>query len=315
MNTLFVVIPFSQANKRIDVVLSYLLADYSRSKITTWIRKGWVQSEDNKVLKPKDKVLGGEYLSVKIEQEVTNKWQGENIPLDIVYQDDDILIVNKPAGLVTHPGSGNGNGTLANALLFYDKNLEFVDRAGIVHRLDKDTSGLLVVARNEKARQSLIKQLQEHTVHREYLALVYGHMISGGTIDEPIGRDGRDRTKQTLKEGGKDAVTHIRVVERFDNHTLVKAVLETGRTHQIRVHLSATGYPLIGDFVYSGRVRFPKGADENLKEALKEFSRQALHAKKLSLKHPSTEEKMSWKVPMPKDMLDLLEVLQTYDEF
>lgn len=314
MNTLFVIIPLSQANNRIDVALAYLLKEYSRSKITAWIKKGWVQFED-KALKPKDKVVGGEFLTIKIEQEATNKWQGEDIPLDIIYQDEDILIVNKPAGLVTHPGAGNGTGTLANALLFYDKNLEFVDRVGIVHRLDKETSGLLVVARNDKARQHLIAQLQEHTAYREYVAVVYGHMISGGTIDAPIGRDGRDRTKQAIKEGGKDATTNIRVIERFKSHTLVKAVLETGRTHQIRVHLSSTGYPLIGDFVYGGRVRFPKGADEVLKNTLKEFPRQALHARKLTLTHPVSQQKMSWKVPIPKDIKDLLQVLEIYDEF
>ncbi len=314
MMTLFVIIPFSQASKRIDIALAYLLKEYSRSKITTWIKKGWVQFED-KPLKPKDKVVGGECLTVKIEQEATNKWIAEDIPLDIIYQDEDILVINKPAGLVTHPGSGNGTGTLANALLFYDKNLEFIDRAGIVHRLDKDTSGLLVVARNEQARQNLIKQLQTHSVYREYLAVVYGHMISGGTIDQPIGRDGRDRTKQTIKEGGKNAITHIRVVEKFENHSLIKAVLETGRTHQIRVHLSSTGYPLIGDLVYGGRVRFPKGAAEALKNALKNFNRQALHAKKITLTHPSTQQQMSWKVPIPQDMQDLLKVLEEYDEF
>ena len=286
-DTLFITVPFSQANKRIDSIIAYLLTDYSRSKITTWIKKGQITLQD-KSLKPKDKMMGGEFLTVQIEQEPTNKWIAEDIALDIIYQDEDILVINKPAGLVTHPGAGNGTGTLANALLFYDKSLEFIDRAGIVHRLDKDTSGLLVVARNEKSRQSLIKQLQTHSMHREYVALVYGHMISGSTIDEPIGRDGRDRTKQAIKEGGKEAITHIRVIEKFENHSLLKAVLETGRTHQIRVHLSATGYPIIGDFIYGGRVRFPKGANEVLKNTLKNFNRQALHAKKITLTHPST---------------------------
>ncbi|SFV54759.1 Ribosomal large subunit pseudouridine synthase D [hydrothermal vent metagenome] len=312
MNELFVHIPNSLKGERIDFALATLLNEFSRSKITTWIKKNRIQL-NGKVVKPKDKVVGEEILSVLIEKDIHSEWLAEDIPLNIIYEDEDILVINKPAGLVTHPGSGNGSGTLANALLYYDTNLKFIDRAGIVHRLDKDTSGLLVVAKNEKSRQSLITQLQNHTVHREYLAIVYGHMISGGTIDEPIGRDGRDRTKQTIKENGKQAITHIRVVERFENHSLVKAVLETGRTHQIRVHLSAIGYPLVGDIIYGGKVHFPKGADEKLKESLKYFRRQALHAKKLTIIHPTTEKEMSWKVDMPEDMQKLLKILEEYD--
>jgi 23S rRNA pseudouridine1911/1915/1917 synthase len=230
-----------------------------------------------------------------------------------VFEDDDIIVVNKPVGLVTHPGAGNWTGTLANALLHYDPSLANLDRAGIVHRLDKNTSGLMVVARSELAQKNLVEQLQTHAVSREYSAIVYGHMISGGTVDEPIGRDPKDRIRQAVVEDGKDAVTHYRVIDRFAHHTHVKAILETGRTHQIRVHLSYIGHPLIADPMYGGKIRFPKKADDHLKNALKKFNRQALHAKKLTLTHPITLEQMSWKAPLPQDLQDLLKVLQEFD--
>jgi 23S rRNA pseudouridine1911/1915/1917 synthase len=214
---------------------------------------------------------------------------------------------------VTHPGAGNWKGTLANGLLGYDPELFKLDRAGIVHRLDKNTSGLMVVARSEKAQKNLVEQLQTHTVSREYSAIVYGHMISGGSVDKPIGRDSRDRIKQAVTESGKHALTHYRVIDRFAHHTHVKAILETGRTHQIRVHLSHIGYSLIGDPMYGGKIRFPKKADEALKDALKGFKRQALHAKKLTIVHPISGEIMSWKAPLPDDMLTLLDVLSEFD--
>jgi 23S rRNA pseudouridine1911/1915/1917 synthase len=215
--------------------------------------------------------------------------------------------------LVTHPGAGNWSGTLANALLHYEPKLATLDRAGIVHRLDKNTSGLMVVARNEKSQKYLVQQLQTHSVSREYSAIVYGHMIAGGTIDKPISRDTKDRVKQAVSSHGKEAVTHYRVIDRYQNHTHVKAILETGRTHQIRVHLSHIGYPLIGDPMYGGKVRFPRKADAILKEALVNFKRQALHARKLTLTHPISGQLMSWKVPLPEDMLALLNVLSAYD--
>ena len=224
-------------------------------------------------------------------------------------------MVNKPVGLVTHPGAGNWTGTLANALLHYDPSLANLDRAGIVHRLDKNTSGLMVVARSELAQKNLVEQLQTHTVSREYSAIVYGHMISGGTIDAPIGRDPKDRIRQAVVEEGtgKDAVTHYRVIDRFAHHTHVKCILETGRTHQIRVHMSHAEHPLIADPMYGGKIRFPKKADEGLKDALKSFKRQALHAKKLTISHPITGEEMSWKAPLPQDLQDLLAVLNKFD--
>ncbi len=312
MRKLNIIIPDRLIGQRIDSALAVMLPDYSRSKITTWIKSGSVFIND-KTFKPKEKVLGGEIVKLKINQEKTNDWVAEDIPIDIVFEDENIIIVNKPVGLVTHPGIGNWSGTLANALLHYDTSLTKLDRAGIVHRLDKNTSGLMVVARSELAQKNLVEQLQMHNISREYSAIVYGHMISGGMVDKPIGRDSKNRIKQAVTEGGKDAITHYRVINRFGHHTHLKAILETGRTHQIRVHMSYIGYPLIADAMYGGKVHFPKKADEALKDALKSFKRQALHSKKLTLIHPISMEKMSWKVTLPKDMQDLIEVLQKYD--
>ena len=312
MNQFNIIIPDRLIGQRIDSAMAQMLPDYSRSKITTWVRSGGALI-NGKTFKPKEKILGGEIVTLNIKAEKTNDWKAEDIPLDIVFEDDNIIVVNKPVGLVTHPGAGNWTGTLANALLHYDPSLANLDRAGIVHRLDKNTSGLMVVARSELAQKNLVEQLQTHAVSREYSAIVYGHMISGGTVDEPIGRDPKDRIRQAVVEDGKDAVTHYRVIDRFAHHTHVKAILETGRTHQIRVHLSYIGHPLIADPMYGGKIRFPKKADDHLKNALKKFNRQALHAKKLTLTHPITFEQMSWKAPLPQDLQDLLKVLQEFD--
>ena len=312
MNQFNIIIPDRLIGQRIDSAMAQMLPDYSRSKITTWVRSGGALI-NGKTFKPKEKILGGEIVTLNIKAEKTNDWKAEDIPLDIVFEDNDIIVVNKPVGLVTHPGAGNWTGTLANALLHYDPSLANLDRAGIVHRLDKNTSGLMVVARSELAQKNLVEQLQTHAVSREYSAIVYGHMISGGTVDEPIGRDPKDRIRQAVVEDGKDAVTHYRVIDRFAHHTHVKAILETGRTHQIRVHLSYIGHPLIADPMYGGKIRFPKKADDHLKNALKKFNRQALHAKKLTLTHPITLEQMSWKAPLPQDLKDLLKILQEFD--
>ena len=312
MNQFNIIIPDRLIGQRIDSAMAQMLPDYSRSKITTWVRSGGALI-NGKTFKPKEKILGGEIVTLNIKAEKTNDWKAEDIPLDIVFEDNDIIVVNKPVGLVTHPGAGNWTGTLANALLHYDPSLANLDRAGIVHRLDKNTSGLMVVARSELAQKNLVEQLQTHAVSREYSAIVYGHMISGGTVDEPIGRDPKDRIRQAVVEDGKDAITHYRVIDRFAHHTHVKAILETGRTHQIRVHLSYIGHPLIADPMYGGKIRFPKKADDHLKNALKKFNRQALHAKKLTLTHPITLEQMSWKAPLPQDLKDLLKVLQEFD--
>ena len=298
--------------ERIDAAIAQMLPEYSRSKITAIIKAGDALINQQN-FKPKEKSKGDEVVEIIFKQSENTNWIAEDIPLTVVFEDEDIIIINKPVGLVTHPGAGNWQGTLANALLFYDPSLAKLDRAGIVHRLDKNTSGLMVVARSEKAQKHLVEQLQTHTVSREYSAIVYGHMIAGGTIDEPIGRDSKDRVKQAVTEAGKDAITHYRVIDRFAHHTHVKAILETGRTHQIRVHLSHLGYPLIGDPMYGGKIRFPKKANEILKSALKGFDRQALHAKKLTLIHPIGGETMSWKAPLPADMLALLDVLAEFD--
>ena len=314
MNLLNIVIPDRLIGQRIDSALAAMLPDYSRSKITAWVRSGKALVND-KTFKAKEKVLGGEIVALTIEKEKTNAWLGEDIAIDVVYEDEDIIVVNKPVGLVTHPGAGNWTGTLANALLHYEPLLATLDRAGIVHRLDKNTSGLMVVARSELAQKNLVEQLQTHAVSREYSAIVYGHMISGGTVDAPIGRDPKDRIRQAVAEEGegKDALTHYRVIDRFAHHTHVKCILETGRTHQIRVHMAHIEHPLIADPMYGGKVRFPKKADEALKDVLKGFNRQALHAKKLSLMHPISGEEMSWKVPLPQDLQDLLQALQKFD--
>ena len=312
MEMLKIIIPTRMTGERLDASLAEMLPDFSRSKITAWIKSGDALI-NGKNFKPKDKVSGDEIVDLTLNQKQNNDWAAEEIPLNIVYEDEDIIVINKQCGLVTHPGAGNWTGTLANALLYYDPSLSKLDRVGIVHRLDKNTSGLMVVARNEKAQKYLSEQLQNHSVDREYSAIVYGHMIAGGTVDEPIGRDSKDRVKQAVSMSGKDAITHYRAIDRFKSHTHVKAILETGRTHQIRVHLSHVGHSLVGDPMYGGRVRFPKKASEELKDALLNFKRQALHSKKLTLIHPISGEMMSWKALLPDDMTGLLEVLKKFD--
>ena len=312
MKTLTIIIPERMSGNRLDASLSEMLPDHSRSKISAWIKSGDALI-NQKFFKPKDKSYGNEIVYLTFNQKQTNDWIAEKIPLNVVYEDEDIIVINKQSGLVTHPGAGNWTGTLANALLYYDSDLSKLDRAGIVHRLDKNTSGLMVIARNEKSQKYLVEQLQSHLVDREYSAIVYGHMIAGGTVDEPIGRDPRDRVKQAVLTSGKEARTHYRAIDRFKSHTHVKAILETGRTHQIRVHLSYVGHSLIGDPMYGGRVRFPKKASEELKDALLNFKRQALHSKKLTLIHPISGESMSWKITLPDDMAELLEVLKKCD--
>ena len=312
MEILKIILPGRMINLRIDAALSEMLPDYSRSKVTAWIKSGDALI-NNKTFKPKDKVTGNETVRLILKPKDNNHWLPEKLNLDIVFEDDDIIVINKPFGLVTHPGAGNWSGTLANALLYYDSNLSNLDRAGIVHRLDKNTSGLMVVSKNVKSQKFLVEQLQTHSVEREYSAIVYGHMISGGSINEPIGRDSKDRVKQAILVNGKEAITHYRAIDRFKSHTHVKAILETGRTHQIRVHLSHIGYPLIGDSMYGGRVRFPKKASQELKDGLINFQRQALHSKKLTLTHPVTGISMSWKADLPEDMQDLLSILRKCD--
>ena len=312
MDAINIIIPKRMKGERLDVALAEMLPDFSRSKITTSIKSGDILIS-GKTFKPKEKSNGLEVVSFNFNQKENNDWLPEKIPLKIVFEDEDIIVLDKQFGLVTHPGPGNWTGTLANALLHYDSNLSKLDRAGIVHRLDKNTSGLMVVAKNSKSQKYLVEQLQSHSISREYSAIVYGYMISGGSIEESIGRDPKDRVKQAIVSNGKNATTHFRVIDRFKSHTHVKAILETGRTHQIRVHLSHIGHPLIGDPMYGGRVRFPKKASIDLKDSLINSKRQALHSKKLTLTHPISGENMSWTSKLPDDMLKLLEVLQEFD--
>ena len=312
MKAITILIPDRMIGSRIDIALSEMLPNFSRSKISALIKSKHILLNE-KSFKPKDKILGDEIVTFEQNQDVITKWIPEKIPLDVIFEDSQIIVINKPFGLVTHPGAGNWSGTLANALLYYDPELSKLDRAGIVHRLDKNTSGLMVIAKNPVSQKHLVAQLQSHSIQREYSAIVYGNMISGGTVNEPMGRDPKDRIKQAVRSNGKDAVTHYRVINRFAHHTHVKAILETGRTHQIRVHLSHIGYPLIGDSIYGGRLRFPKKASEELKDALKSFSRQALHSKKLSLIHPETGNSMTWKIELPDDMKVLLDTLSNFD--
>ncbi len=298
------------AGKRVDVVLAELFPEYSRSRLKIWIQQGRVLL-NGQTIKPKNKVLGDEELQLSvqaIESEAT--CEAENIPLDIIYQDEAIIIVNKPAGFVVHPAAGHYSGTLQNALLHFDESLAAVPRAGIVHRLDKDTTGLMVVARNLTSHKYLVDQIQKHEVIREYQAVVHGVMTGGGMVDQPVGRHPRDRIKMAVTENGRHAVTHYRLLKRFREHSHIKVQLETGRTHQIRVHMSYLRYPIVGDPVYAGRQRIPAGASPVLVDYLQSFKRQALHAWQLHFIHPENGEQVSFVAPLPDDMQQLVSLLQ-----
>ncbi|UHT64040.1 23S rRNA pseudouridine(1911/1915/1917) synthase RluD [Acinetobacter lwoffii] len=296
--------------QRIDQIAAMVWSDFSREKLKQWIKDGNLLVNGQPV-KPKFKSDGFETLTLNVELEAQTRSLPEDIPLDIIYEDDDIIVINKPVGMVVHPGAGNSSGTLVNALLHhYPKSAELA-RAGLVHRIDKDTSGLLVVAKNLEAQFALSKQLEKKSVYRLYDLVVYGNIIAGGTIDEPIKRHPVDRVKMTILPGGKDAVTHYNVKERFQHFTRVQARLETGRTHQIRVHFSYIGFGLVGDQVYMPRVRMPAGASQLLDDTLRGFKRQALHAVQLGLTHPRTKEEMTFEAPWPEDFANLVEVLRT----
>ncbi len=305
MSLLTANVPDENAGMRLDQCLAELFPDYSRSKLQTWIKAGKVKVDDQ-TLKAKDKVYGGEFIELQAEAETVLKIEAESIPLDIVYEDQSILILNKPAGLVVHPGAGNWQGTLVNALLFHEQSLQTLPRAGIVHRLDKDTSGLLMVAKTLTAHHHLSSQLQDRSIKRQYLALVKGWMTAGGTVDKPIGRHANDRIRQTVRDDGRPAITHYRLEQRFKRFSLIRVQLETGRTHQIRVHMAHIGYPLVGDPVYSGRFQMPANTSNNLEQALRGFKRQALHATELGLIHPETNEYCEWQQPVPEDFARLL---------
>ncbi|WP_306524273.1 23S rRNA pseudouridine(1911/1915/1917) synthase RluD [Dokdonella sp.] len=302
-------IPPELAGRRFDQALAELFPDYSRSRLTAWIKAGAARL-DGAVAAPRQAVLGGEQVEIAVVIEREIGAQAEAIELDIVHADADVIVVNKPAGLVVHPGAGNPAGTLQNALLHFDAALAAIPRGGIVHRLDKDTSGLMVVARSMRAHTSLVEQLGERDVHRQYLAIVYGAMVAGGRVDAPLGRHPRDRLKQAVREDGREAVTHYRVRERFRSTTLVECRLETGRTHQIRVHMAHVRHPLLGDSQYGGLLKLPKGAGEALVAAMRGFKRQALHAEKLEFRHPGTGKLASFEAAPPADMQALLAALR-----
>ena len=303
-------VPPEAAGRRLDQVLAALFPDYSRTRLQQWLRAGQV-TVDGKTPRPRDPVWGGERIVVTAVIEVETPWRGQQeIPLDIVYEDPALIVINKPPGLVVHPGAGNREGTLVNALLHYAPELVTIPRAGVVHRLDKDTSGLLVVARTLPAQKRLVEQLQARTVKREYAAIVVGVMTAGGSVEAPVGRHPRERTRMAVVPGGREAVSHYRVLERFRAHTYITVQLETGRTHQIRVHMAHLHHPLVGDPVYGGRLRLPVDCDPALREALRGFKRQALHAGALGLVHPESGEALHWKVPLPADMQQLLEALR-----
>jgi 23S rRNA pseudouridine1911/1915/1917 synthase len=305
-------VPDEMVGMRLDQVLAEIFPDYSRSKLQTWIKVGRVQVDGN-TRKAKDRLDGGEIIMLDAEVEKVVETVAEDIPLDIIFEDEALIIINKPAGLVVHPGVGNWSGTMQSALLYYDQTLETLPRAGIVHRIDKDTSGLLMIAKTLAAHNSLVEQLQARTIHREYLAITKGRMTAGGTIDEPIGRHPSDRLRFAVREQGKDAMTHYRVKERFTRHTLIQVKLETGRTHQIRVHMAHIRYPLVGDPLYGGRFQLPAGCSDELIEVLRGFKRQALHAEKLGLIHPLSGEYRQWQIAMPNDMRTLVQALKEND--
>ncbi len=302
-------VPISLAGSRLDQAAAELFADHSRERLKGWIKAGAL-TVDGRPGKPKDKMAGGEWLELVATLEEETRFEAEDIPLDIVHEDDEVLIIDKPAGLVVHPAAGNPDGTLLNALLHHCPSLTAVPRAGIVHRLDKDTTGLMVVAKTLAAQTALVEQLQARTMSREYDAVCVGVMTSGGTVDAPIGRHPKDRKRQAVHPSGKPAVTHYRVVERFRTHTHVRCRLETGRTHQIRVHLAHRRFPLVGDPVYGGRLKLPAGASEELKTLLREFPRQALHARKLAFLHPASGEAVEFRAPLPDDLLLLIDYLR-----
>lgn len=304
------IVPDHLFGKRLDQVLAEMFPDYSRSRIKEWILADAVSVNGSIQNKPREKVLGGENISIVADLPDDERFEAEAIELNIVYEDEHILVINKPAGLVVHPGAGNSEGTLLNALLHHCPDIAEVPRAGIVHRLDKDTTGLMVVAKTIPAQTHLVDSLQAREITREYEAVCHGVMTAGGSVDQPVGRHPTKRTLMAVTQTGKPALTHYRVMEKFRAHTRLRLRLETGRTHQIRVHMAFINHSLIGDPVYGGRPRPPRQASEEFMVFMRQFKRQALHATMLRLAHPVTCEIMEWHAPLPDDMVKLMEVLR-----
>ncbi|REL34774.1 23S rRNA pseudouridine(1911/1915/1917) synthase RluD [Thalassotalea euphylliae] len=303
-------VPQSCLGKRLDQALAEMFPDYSRSRLKEWILAGNVKLDGKVVTKAREKVFGEETVEIDATIEAEVRFEPQDIPLNIVYEDDDILVINKPSDFVVHPGAGNPDGTVLNALLHYCPELELIPRAGIVHRLDKDTTGLMVVAKTIAAQTNLVDALQAREITREYEAIASGIMTAGGTVDEPIGRHATKRTHMAVTMSGRPSVTHYRVMEKYRLHTRLRLRLETGRTHQIRVHMAHITHPLVGDPLYNGRPRPPKNATPELLTFLRNFKRQALHAAMLSLYHPITGELMTWRADIPDDFVELVELLK-----
>ena len=302
-------VPREAAGQRLDKVLAELFSGYSRSRLAGWIKSGEVLI-DGRAARPRDAVRGGEWIELNATPEVVTHSQPEAIALPVLYEDADVFVIDKAVGLVVHPGAGNARGTLVNALLHRDPALAQLPRAGIVHRLDKETSGALIVARTLQAHTALVEQLAERAIHRQYEAIVYGVLISGGTVNASLDRHPGDRLKRAVVDDGKPAVTHYRVRERYRAHTRIECLLETGRTHQIRVHMAHARHPLIGDPLYGGSLRLPKGATPELVDALRGFKRQALHAERVEFAHPRTGETVTAQAPRPADLAALIATLQ-----
>ena len=302
-------VPEQAAGRRFDAVLAELFPEYSRSRLAAWIRSGDALL-DGRPARPRDAVRGGEAASLAAVEQALTGDAPEDIPLSILHRDAHVLVVDKPAGLVVHPGAGNPGGTLVNALLHLDPGLAALPRAGIVHRLDKDTSGAMVVARTPQAHAALVAQLSERDVHRQYLAVVVGALVSGGTVSAPIDRHPRDRIRMAVREDGREATTHYRLHERYRAHTALECRLETGRTHQIRVHMQHLKHPIVGDPLYGGPLKLPRGASDALVDALRGFRRQALHAQVLEFAHPASGEPVRCAAPVPEDMQALMRALR-----
>lgn len=307
-------VPIQCHGMRLDQVAAELFPDYSRNRLASWIKEGRLMV-DGRTVKPRDKATASAQVTLMVTHEPVIDWQPQRLPLDIIFEDEHILVVNKPAGVVVHPAAGHADSTLVNALLAHAPELDALPRGGIVHRLDKETSGIMFVARTSLAHKSLVAQLSERTVSRTYCAVCTGALTGGGKIDAPIDRHPMARTKMAVVADGKPAVTHYRIAHRFKHYTQLQVNLETGRTHQIRVHMAHRKWPLIGDPVYGGRQRVPAGASDLLISTLRGFPRQALHAQALEFEHPASGDWMEFETDLPDDLVNLLEVLEREDRF
>ena len=304
------IISTNNHEQRLDQAVASLLPEISRSRIQKWIKSGDLKLNGVETT-TKQKVFLGDKITGIIEEALETEHQPQNIKINVIYQDKDVIVINKPAGFVVHPGAGNADNTLLNALLYHFQELKHIPRAGIVHRLDKDTSGVMVIAKNLESQYHLVKQLQSRSVKRCYIALSVGDFIGGGTVNANIGRSTNDRLRMAITPGGKEAITHYQILERYKGLTLLECRLETGRTHQIRVHLSHIRHPLIGDSLYGVRNKIPKGLDSHIRDLIQGFPRQALHALKLAFIHPSFNEKMEFETDLPVDMQTLITEIRT----